>query len=113
MLENELNDAGPSGEERSGAHSPQIDTAEAAGPPPAPVAGQAAAGDAPAAKKRSGPQTLDDVLEDIDSKIDKIQTTPRAESCQKMIDALSKESSLTDDDRKVLSAKLKEMGAGS
>ena len=52
MLENELNDAGPSGEERSGAHSPQIDTAEAAGPPPAPVAGQAAAGDAPAAKGR-------------------------------------------------------------
>jgi hypothetical protein len=29
-------------------------------------------GDAPATKKRSGPQTLDDVLEDIDSKIDKI-----------------------------------------
>jgi ribonuclease E len=52
MLENELNDAGPSGEERSGAHSPQIDTAEAAGPPPAPVAGQAGAGDAPAAKGR-------------------------------------------------------------
>ena len=49
MLENELNDAEPSGEERSGAHSPQIDTAEAAGPPPAPVAGD---GDAPAAKGR-------------------------------------------------------------
>ena len=57
-------------------------------------------GDAPATKKRSGPQTIDDVLEDIDSKIDKIRTTPRAETCQKMIEALSKESSLTDDDRK-------------
>jgi hypothetical protein len=69
-------------------------------------------GDAPATKKRSGPQTLDDVLEDVDSKIDKIRTTPRAETCQKMIEALSKESSLTDD-RKILSAKLKEMGGGS
>ena len=49
MLENELNDAEPSGEERSGAHSPQINTAEAVGPPPAPVAGD---GDAPAAKGR-------------------------------------------------------------
>ena len=52
MLENELNDAEPSGEERSGARSPQINTAEAAGPPPAPVAGQAGGGDAPAAKGR-------------------------------------------------------------
>ena len=52
MLENELNDAEPNGEERSGAHSPQINTAEAAGPPPAPVAGQAGDGDAPAAKGR-------------------------------------------------------------
>jgi hypothetical protein len=70
-------------------------------------------GDAPATKKRSGPQTLDDVLEDIDSKIDKIRNTPRAETCQKMTEALSKETSLTNDDRKVLSAKLKEMGGGS
>jgi hypothetical protein len=68
--------------------------------------------DAPAVKKRSGPQTLDDVLEDIDSKIDKIRTTARAQTCQKMIEALSRESSLADDDRKLLSAKLKEMGGG-
>jgi hypothetical protein len=70
-------------------------------------------GDAPATKKRSGPQTLDDVLEDVDSKIDMIRTTPRAETCQQMIEALSKESSLTDDDKKVLAAKLKEIGGGS
>src|SRR6266550_1505077 len=44
MLENELNDAEPSGEERSGARSPQINTAAAEGPPPA--------DDAPAAKGR-------------------------------------------------------------
>jgi hypothetical protein len=70
-------------------------------------------GDAPATKKRAGPQTLDDVLEDVDSKIDIIRTTTRAETCQKMTEALSKERSLTDDDRKVLSAKLREMGGGS
>ncbi len=51
MLENELNDAEPNGEERSGASSPQINTAEAEGPP-APPPGQAGAGDAPAAKGR-------------------------------------------------------------
>jgi hypothetical protein len=70
-------------------------------------------GDAPATKKRTGPQTLDDVLEDIDSKIDRIRTTTRAQTCQKMIEALSTESSLTADDRKLLSDKLKEMGGGA
>jgi ribonuclease E len=44
MLENELNDAEPNGEERGGARSPQINTAAAEGPPPA--------DDAPAAKGR-------------------------------------------------------------
>jgi ribonuclease E len=49
MLETELNDAEPSGEERSGARSPQINTAEAGGSPPASEAG---ADQAPAAKGR-------------------------------------------------------------
>ena len=49
MLETELNDSEPNGEERSGAHSPQINTGEAQGPPPA---GQAGADDAPSAKGR-------------------------------------------------------------
>jgi hypothetical protein len=70
-------------------------------------------GDAPATKKRTGPQTLDDVLEDIDAKIDRIRTTTRAQTCQKMIEALSTESSLTADDRTLLSGKLKEMGGGA
>ena len=49
MLETELNDAEPNGEERSGASSPQINTADAGGPPPA---GEAGADEAPAAKGR-------------------------------------------------------------
>ena len=49
MLETELNDAEPNGEERSGASSPEINTADAGGPPPA---GEAGADEAPAAKGR-------------------------------------------------------------
>ena len=49
MLETELNDAEPNGEERSGASSPEISTADAGGPPPA---GEAGADEAPAAKGR-------------------------------------------------------------
>src|SRR5215471_2654572 len=49
MLETELNDSEPNGEERSGASSPEINTAEAGGPPPA---GQAGADEVPAAKGR-------------------------------------------------------------
>ena len=50
-------------------------------------------------KKRSGPPTLDDVMADIDSKIDKVQGTPRPEVCRKMIEALSKDASLSETTR--------------
>src|SRR5215475_13166351 len=49
MLETELNNTEPSGEERGGARSPEIDTGEAGGPPPG---GQAGDDQAPAAKGR-------------------------------------------------------------
>jgi hypothetical protein len=62
-------------------------------------------------KKRLGPETLDDIMADVDSKIDKIPETPRPESCRKMIDALSKDATLSADDKKLLSGRLGEMGA--
>jgi hypothetical protein len=68
-------------------------------------------GDAEPVKKRSGPPTLDDVLADIDVKINKVPKTPRPEVCRKMIEALSKDASLSADDRKVLSDRLGEMGS--
>jgi hypothetical protein len=65
-------------------------------------------GDVP--KKRSGPPTLDDVMDDVDTKIDKIQGMPRPEVCRRMIETLSKDASLSADDKKLLSDRLKEMG---
>jgi hypothetical protein len=62
-------------------------------------------------KKRTGPETLDDVMADVDSKIDKVPDTPRPEACKKMIDALSKDVSLSEEDKALLSGRLKEMGA--
>ncbi len=68
-------------------------------------------GDAEPAKKRTGPPTLDDVLADIDLKINKVPKTPRPEVCRKMVEALSKDASLSADDRKLLSDRINEMGS--
>jgi hypothetical protein len=70
-------------------------------------------GNPEAAKKRTGPQTIDDVLEDIDAKIDKIPGTSRAGTCRQMIEVISKDGSLTEDDKTLLSEKLKELGGTS
>jgi len=53
-------------------------------------------------KAARGPTTIDDVLEDIDSKLDLIKGVPRPEACRKMTDAISKDSSLTEGDKKSL-----------
>ncbi len=68
-------------------------------------------GGAEVPKKRAGPETLDDVMADVDSKIDRIPGTPRPEACKKMIDALSKDAALSADDKKLLSGRLEQMGA--
>jgi hypothetical protein len=70
-------------------------------------------GDPAATKKRTGPATLDDVLEDVDAKIDRIRATPRAATCRQMIEVISKDDSLTADDRKLLAEKLEELGRAS
>ena len=62
-------------------------------------------------KKQALPANLDDVMADIDAKIDKIPKTPRPEACKQMIDALSKDETLSADDRKLLSDRLEQMGA--
>jgi hypothetical protein len=49
-----------------------------------------------------GPTTIDDVLDDIDDKLDLIKDQSRSEACRKMVDTLSKDSSLTESDKKSL-----------
>jgi hypothetical protein len=71
-------------------------------------------GDTPTTKKKqTGPPTIDDVLDDISSKLDQITGASRAESCRRMAESLSKDNSLSDADKQLLSEKLKELGGES
>ncbi len=53
-------------------------------------------------KKATGPTTVDNVLDDIDNKLDLIKGTSRSDACRKMIDTLSQDNSLTESDKKSL-----------
>jgi ATP-dependent 26S proteasome regulatory subunit len=53
-------------------------------------------------KAPQGPKTIDDVLEDIDSKLDLIKDVSRPAACVKMMDTISKDNSLSDSDKKSL-----------
>jgi hypothetical protein len=59
-------------------------------------------GGAPAKKKQTGPPTLDDLLADIDSKLDLIRGASRADACKKMAETISADSSLSDGDKQRL-----------
>jgi len=64
-------------------------------------------------KKRTGPPTLDSLLEDIDGKFNLIKGTSRSEACQKAIETISKDSSLTESDKQLLTEKLRELAGAS
>jgi hypothetical protein len=68
---------------------------------------------AEATKKRTGPPTIDDVLEDITSKINLIKEAFPAETCRRMIDTISKDSSLTESDKTLLTEKVRELAGSS
>ena len=53
-------------------------------------------------KKRSGPPTIDDVLEDIGVKLSRITGMSRSEACKKVIEAISRDSSLSESDKNAL-----------
>ena len=53
-------------------------------------------------RRPKGPKTIDDVLEDIDSKLGLIKGVSRPEACVKMMDAISKDNSITEGDKKSL-----------
>jgi hypothetical protein len=61
-----------------------------------------ALGGAPARKKQTGPTTLDDLLADFDSKLDLIRGVSRADTCKKMVETISADSSLSDVDKQRL-----------
>jgi hypothetical protein len=53
-------------------------------------------------KKRLGPMTIDDLLADIDHKLNLIKGTSRSDACRKMIDTISQDGSLKASDKKTL-----------
>jgi hypothetical protein len=59
-------------------------------------------GGPPARKKQTGPPSVDDLLADIDSKLDLIAGMPRADACRKMIETISGDASLSESDKKRL-----------
>lgn len=67
-------------------------------------------GNTEAAKKRTGPPTIDDLLDDIDRKLDLIKGVSRPDACLQMHETIAKDSSLDENDKKTLLEKLKELG---
>ncbi len=53
-------------------------------------------------KTPKGPTTIDDVLDDIDKKLDLIKGVSRTEACRRMADTLSKDNSIPQNDKKFL-----------
>ena len=53
------------------------------------------------------------MLDDIGSKLDKTQEQHAHETCRQMAEAISKDGSLNEADKKTLSEKLKELGEAS
>jgi hypothetical protein len=63
-------------------------------------------------KKQAGPTTIDDVLDDIDIKLNLIKGTSRADACRKMIDTLSQDTSLKESDKKTLTELVGKLAEG-
>jgi hypothetical protein len=61
-----------------------------------------AGGGAVTKKKQAGPTTIDDLIADIDNKLELIKGTSRSDACRKMVDTISGDSSLSESDKKTL-----------
>jgi predicted RNase H-like nuclease len=77
------------------------------------VSAEKKGGGGPGEKKRKGAPTIDDVIDDVDHKLDLLSGTSRSDACRKMIEAISGESSLTADEKKTLSDLVGRLAEGS
>ena len=64
-------------------------------------------------KNREGPATLDDILDDVETKLKLIKGSSRAQTLNTMIEVISKDSSLSDSDKTLLSDELHKLDGGS
>ncbi len=65
-----------------------------------------------ATKKRSGPPTIDDLLADIDNKLNLIKGTSRSDACRKMTETISQEGSLSASDKTTLTELVGKLSEG-
>ncbi len=70
-------------------------------------------GGGPGAKKRKGAPTLDDVIDDIGEKLDRLEGTSRPDACRKMIDTIADDQSLSASDKKTLTDLVGQLALGS
>jgi hypothetical protein len=67
---------------------------------------------APTAKK-ARVETLDDLLDDLEGKLSQIKDISRLDACRRASEAISKDASLSDTEKRLLSDKFKELGETS
>ncbi len=65
-----------------------------------------------ATKKRTGPPTIDDLLADIDNKLNLLKGISRSDACRKMIDTISQDGSLKASDKKTLTELVSRLSEG-
>jgi hypothetical protein len=70
-------------------------------------------GKAAATEKKGRALTLDDLLDEFEGKLDLIKGMSRLDACRQASEAISRDSSLSESEKKLLSEKLKELGAAS
>jgi len=63
-------------------------------------------------KKQSGPPTIDDLLADIDNKLNLIKGASRSDACRKMVDTISQDDSLTASDKTTLTELVGKLSEG-
>ncbi len=63
-------------------------------------------------KKRAGPPTIDDLLADIDNKLNLIKGTSRSDACRKMTETISQEGSLSASDKTTLTELVGKLSEG-
>ena len=102
-----FNALSPSGKKSTRTRRPQKKAVDSKADEQSPTKSQAKA-----ATKKELPKTVDDVLDDIEAKAGLIKGVPRSDVVSKMIDLLSKDSSIRESDRQMLVGKLREFGGG-
>jgi hypothetical protein len=65
-----------------------------------------------ATKKRTGPPTIDDLLADIENKLNLLKGISRSDVCRKMIDTISQDGSLKASDKKTLTELVSRLSEG-